>query len=242
MIIQLSNINKIYGNNATALKDINVTFQEKETVAIIGSSGSGKTTLLRLISNLETASSGKIIIEDKELNKKNSNFLQLKIGLIFQNFNLFPHMQVIDNLVYSPINILKINKAEAIKKAENLLSQFKLESKILAYPNSLSGGQKQRVAICRALMMEPKIILCDEPTSALDPDAIQEVTQAILLLKKQTSLIIVSHNLNFAKEVADRIIFLDHGQIIADQKTEDFFTKPKSHRARLFLEKSCEII
>ncbi len=234
-MIRLENINKSYGNNF-ALKNISLAFKGKETVAVIGPSGSGKSTLLRLINRLDTPSSGKIIINNEELTTKNSKWLCLKIGMVFQNFNLFPHLNVLDNLIYSPVKVLGHSKLACAEKAQLLLTKFNLKDKLPAKPCNLSGGQKQRVAIARALMMDPEIILLDEPTSALDPEVIKDVIEAILLLKEQMTLIIVTHHLKFAKAIADRIVFLDHGQMLADQPAAEFFHKPSSHRARLFLE------
>jgi polar amino acid transport system ATP-binding protein len=234
-MIRLENISKKYDKNY-AIKNINVNFGTGEVVAIVGSSGSGKSTLLRCINRLEEPTNGSVFIDDEKLNVRNSRKLTLKIGMVFQNFNLFPHMNVRDNLTYAPLNVLGLEKKTMEDKAENLLEKFGLQQKLLASPAQLSGGQKQRVAICRALMMEPQIILFDEPTSALDPEVIKDIIEAILLLKNQITMVVVTHHLKFAKAIADRIIFMDHGLILADQKADEFFTKPASHRARLFLE------
>lgn len=234
-MIKLENISKKY-DKTFAVKDVSIEFKSGETVAIIGSSGSGKSTLLRCINRLEQPTSGNVLIDNEKLTAKTARKLGLKIGMVFQNFNLFPHLNVRDNLTYAPLNVLKISKKTADERAENLLGQFGLQQKLLAYPTGLSGGQKQRVAICRALMMEPKIMLFDEPTSALDPEVIKDVIDAIAQLKSQMTIIVVTHHLKFAKAIADRIIFMDHGIILADQKADDFFEKPSSHRARLFLE------
>ena len=234
-MIRLEKISKKYDKNY-AIKDVSASFNSGETVAIIGSSGSGKSTLLRCINCLEEPTSGNVYINDEKLTAKNRRKLALSIGMVFQNFNLFPHMNVQDNLIYAPLHVLKQNKQAAKTKAEDLLGKFGLLQKLHAFPANLSGGQKQRVAICRALMMEPQIMLFDEPTSALDPEVIKDIIEAISLLKNQMTMIVVTHHLKFAKAIADRIIFMDHGIILADQKASDFFEKPASHRARLFLE------
>ncbi|MFY9589143.1 amino acid ABC transporter ATP-binding protein [Rickettsia endosymbiont of Halotydeus destructor] len=234
-MIALDKVCKRYGK-AYALKNITVDFSEKETTVIIGPSGSGKSTLLRVLNNLEEPSNGYLLVDDKKLLPKDRRKLRLKVGMVFQNFNLFPHLNVRDNLIYAPVNVLKMPKDEAIIKAEELLGKFGLKQKIAYFPTSLSGGQKQRVAIIRALMMNPEIILFDEPTSALDPENIKDVIENISLLKKQIKMIVVTHHLKFAKSIADRIIFMDQGQILANQPVKEFFTKPASHRARLFLE------
>jgi polar amino acid transport system ATP-binding protein len=234
-MIKLESLSKKYDKNY-AIKDVSIEFKPGETVAIIGSSGSGKSTFLRCINRLEQPTSGSVFIDNEKLTAKTARKLGLQIGMVFQNFNLFPHLNVRDNLTYAPLNVLNISKKTANERAENLLTKFGLLNKLQAYPANLSGGQKQRVAICRALMMEPKVMLFDEPTSALDPEVIKDIVDAILLLKNQMTMIVVTHHLKFAKAIADRIIFMDHGIILADQKAEDFFEKPASHRARLFLE------
>lgn len=234
-MIKLENLSKKY-DKVYALKDVNLRFNPFETTAIIGSSGSGKSTLLRCINRLEEPSKGQIFINNEKLTVKNRRRLCLKIGMVFQSFNLFSNMNVRDNLIYGPINVLNLKKEAAIEKAEDLLAKFNLKQKFLAKSADLSGGQKQRVAICRALMMNPEVMLFDEPTSALDPEVIKDIIEAIISLKKQITMIIVTHHLKFAKAIADRIVFMDHGVVLTDQPTKDFFEKPKSHRAKLFLE------
>lgn len=234
-MIALDKVCKRYGK-AYALKNISLDFSIKETVVIIGPSGSGKSTLLRVLNNLEEPTNGYLLVDGKKLVPKAGRKLRLKVGMVFQNFNLFPHLNVCDNLIYAPIHVLKMQKAEAILKAEDLLGKFGLKQKFTYFPTNLSGGQKQRVAIARALMMNPEIILFDEPTSALDPENIKDVIENITLLKGQTKMVVVTHHLKFAKAIADRIIFMDQGQILANQPVKEFFTKPASHRARLFLE------
>ncbi len=234
-MIELEKISKHY-QKTSALKDTCLLFEKKETVAIIGSSGSGKSTLLRIINGLETPTTGHVLINGKKLTQRNKLKLCLRIGMVFQSFNLFSHLNVEDNLIYAPVNVLHIDKAIAIEKAEKLLQQFGLKEKKLSLPVNLSGGQKQRVAICRALMMDPEVMLFDEPTSALDPENIKDIVEAISSLKKEMTMIVVTHHIKFAKVVADRIIFMDHGLVLADQPKDEFFEKPKSHRAKLFLE------
>lgn len=234
-MIRLEQISKKYDKNF-ALKDVTISFNVGETVAVIGPSGSGKSTLLRCINRLEEPSSGLIYIGEEKLTARNRRKLCLKIGMVFQSFNLFPHMNVRDNLIYGPINILDMNKNEAEEKAKQLLEKFGLKEKLLSMPSNLSGGQKQRAAICRALMMDPKIMLFDEPTSALDPEVIKDIIEAINILKTQMTMIVVTHHIKFAKAIADRVVFMDHGQILCDQPTIEFLKKPKSHRARIFLE------
>jgi polar amino acid transport system ATP-binding protein len=234
-MILLEKISKKYAKNY-AIKDITLNFKSNETVAIIGPSGSGKSTLLRCINHLEELTSGQIFINGKKLVSKDRKKLCLKIGMVFQNFNLFPHMNVRDNLIYSPINVLGLERAVCEAKAENLLEQFSLKQRLTCKPADLSGGQKQRVAIVRALMMDPEVMLFDEPTSALDPEVIKDIIEAISLLRAKMTMIVVTHHIRFAKAIADRIVFMDHGQVLADQPITEFFQKPKSHRARLFLE------
>ncbi|MFV9930625.1 MAG: amino acid ABC transporter ATP-binding protein [Rickettsia endosymbiont of Haemaphysalis japonica] len=240
-MIILEKVCKRYSKNY-AIKNIDLSFTTKETTVIIGPSGSGKTTLLRILNNLEEPSSGTFLVDRKKLLLKDRRKLRLKVGMVFQNFNLFPHLTVGENLIYTPVNVLNLPKEQAISMAKALLAKFKLTQKFDSYPASLSGGQKQRTAIARALMMKPKILLFDEPTSALDPENIKDVIENINLLKDQMSMVVVTHHLKFAKLIADRIIFMDQGQILANQPAEDFFNKPASHRARLFLENIGDLI
>lgn len=234
-MIRLEKVTKKYGSQY-GIKDVNITFDKRETVVVIGSSGSGKSTLLRCINNLENPTSGSVLIDGTRLTRRNRGKLCFKIGMVFQQFNLFPHMDVMDNLVYGPCNVKNIGRQEAEKKARELLKKFGLENKSTAMPQNLSGGQKQRVAICRALMMDPEVMLFDEPTSALDPEVVKDIIQIINDLKSQMTMIVITHHIKFAKVIADRIIFMDSGQALADQPAAEFFEKPKSHRARLFLE------
>lgn len=211
-----------------------------EVVAIIGPSGSGKSTFLRCINLLEDPTGGFIWIKDKEITKPQVNKLAIRknIGMVFQHFHLFPHMTVLENVTYAPIKVKHMKKDLAEKLAEELLAKVGLTEKINAYPNRLSGGQKQRVAIARALAMDPEIMLFDEPTSALDPEMVKEVLDVMKdLAQTGMTMVVVTHEMNFAKEVADRIFFMDEGQIVEEGKPKDFFSKPKTKRAEDFLSK-----
>ena len=234
-MVVLDKVSKRY-QKIHAVKDVNLVFDKNETTAIIGPSGSGKSTLLRMINGLDAPTTGQVLINDKKLTQKNKIQLCLKVGMVFQAFNLFSHLNVQDNLIYAPINVLRMDKAQAIDKAEKLLEQFGLGQKNTSFPVNLSGGQKQRVAICRALMMDPEVMLFDEPTSALDSENIKDIVEIISLLKKSMTMIVVTHHIKFARVISDRIVFMDHGMVLADQPKDQFFEKPKSHRARLFLE------
>lgn len=234
-MIVLENVTKNF-NDTLAISNINLKFDKRETTVVIGSSGSGKSTLLRCINNLEVPTSGHVSIDGQKLSRNNRSKLCFKIGMVFQQFNLFPHMDVINNLLYAPINVMRQNESEMQDKAFNLLKQFGISEKTYSMPNKLSGGQKQRVAICRALMMDPEIMLFDEPTSALDPEVVKDIISIIKDLKKQMSMIVITHHIKFAKIIADRIVFMDRGQVLCDQRAKEFFLKPASHRARLFLE------
>lgn len=219
-MISIQNLSKYYGNFC-ALNNICLDISDNSTIGIVGTSGSGKTTLLRCLHGIEPYDHGKIVNHGKT-------------GLIFQHFNLFPHMNVMDNIIYSPIHVLKMNKKEAEEKAQELLQKMLLHSKKNDYPHQLSGGQKQRVAIIRALIMSPKTLLLDEPTSALDLSLIQEVTQLIHKLKHEKfNVIIASHDLVFLKQTTERIIFLDGGKKIFDQSTSDFFDRYDSKKINL---------
>ena len=235
-MIAIENISKKYSGHY-AIKNINFKVDVQEVLAIVGPSGSGKSTLLRCINHLEEPSSGNIIINGKKTTTKSSNKLRLKVGMVFQHFNLFPHMNVLENLIYSPCKVKNMREDIAKDNALKLLETFGLSNKSHFMPNNLSGGQKQRVSIARAIMMDPEIMLFDEPTSALDPEVIQDVVEAILLLKSAMTIIVVTHHIRFARAVADRIIFMDQGQVLCDQPKDEFFENPKSQRARLFLSK-----
>lgn len=236
-MIQLKNITKKFGAQ-NVLKDVSLTVRQGETVVLIGPSGSGKSTLLRCINYLEIPSSGHILINDAVLTAQNAESFARKVGMVFQQFNLFPHKTVLDNITYAPIHVLKKTAKDATQEALVLLDKVGLSDKAKAYPQALSGGQKQRVAIARTLAMHPEVILFDEPTSALDPEMVKEVLEVISKLAHTgITLLIVTHEMGFARTLADRIIFLDQGEIIEDASPEAFFTSPQSVRAQQFLEK-----
>ncbi len=236
-MIRIKNLRKKF-NDLEVLKGISIDIAQGEVIAIIGPSGSGKSTLLRCMNLLETPTSGEIWIDGVLLDKSSLPKIQPQIGMLFQHFNLFRNMSVIENILYAPKVVLGKKKEALMPKAENLLSQVNLLDKKLAYPQSLSGGQKQRIAIVRALIMNPKILLLDEPTSALDPEMVKEVLNTIKSFAHTgMTLIMNTHEMSFAKEVADRILFLDQGQIIEQGSPKDFFSSPKTDRVKSFLEK-----
>ena len=238
-MIDVQALSKKFGENLV-LSDITTSIQKGEVVAIIGPSGSGKSTFLRCLNLLETPSSGNIEVNGKNLtaSKKEIHKIRQQIGMVFQHFHLFPHMTVQDNLMYAPMKAKGIRKYEAEEKARQLLERVGLAQKADAYPNSLSGGQKQRVAIARALAMEPELMLFDEPTSALDPEMVKEVLEVMKdLAKSGMTMVVVTHEMGFAREVADRVLFLDHGILVEEGEPESFFQQPRSDRARDFLDK-----
>lgn len=238
-MIKVEQITKVFGKNPV-LKNISTTIHQGEVVAIIGPSGSGKSTFLRCLNLLEKPTEGKIYIKDQEITNPKVNILEVRkhIGMVFQQFNLFPHMTVLENVTYAPQKVKKLAKGEVEKNAKNLLAKVGLSDKVDSYPSQLSGGQKQRVAIARALAMEPEIMLFDEPTSALDPEMVKEVLDVIKdLAETGMTMVIVTHEMNFAKEVADRVIFIDDGVILEDAEPHQFFNEPKSERAKDFLSK-----
>lgn len=238
-MINVKNVSKTF-SSLTVLNNISMEIKKGEIVAIIGPSGSGKSTLLRCMNLLETPTSGEILIDEVDITDKGTDIMAIrqKVGMVFQHFNLFPHMTVMENMIYAPTKVKKMSKSEAEDKAMKLLSQVGLSEKAGVYPATLSGGQKQRVAIARALAMDPEVILFDEPTSALDPEMVKEVLNVIKgLAGTGITMVLVTHEMGFAREVADRICFLDGGQIIEDDTPQVFFSKPKSARAREFLEK-----
>lgn len=237
-VIELKNVNK-YFDKLHVLKNINLSVQSGEVVAVIGPSGSGKSTLCRTINRLETIDSGEILIEGKPLpdSGKELAVLRAQIGMVFQQFNLFAHKTILDNVTMAPVQVLHENRQQAKKEAMELLKQVGVDSQALKYPSQLSGGQQQRAAIARSLAMHPKAMLFDEPTSALDPEMIGEVLNVITdLAKKGMTMLIVTHEMNFAKNVADRIIFMADGEIIEEGVPEEFFLRPKTQRAKDFLE------
>jgi len=238
-VINVQDLHKSFGKN-DVLKGISTTIQDGEVIAIIGPSGSGKSTFLRCINLLETPTSGQIVINNQDVTEKKTNLMKVreKVGMVFQHFHLFPHKTVIENLIYAPMKVSKLSKSDAVKRGEELLKQVGLFEKKNEYPNRLSGGQKQRVAIARALAMQPDIMLFDEPTSALDPEMVKEVLEVMKSLTKTgMTMLIVTHEMGFAREVADRVFFLDGGHLIEDAKPQEFFKNPATQRAKDFLEK-----
>ena len=235
-IISINNLKKNYGSNHV-LKDIDIDIEEGEVVVIVGSSGSGKSTFLRCLNLLEEPTSGEIIVDGVKITDKKTdlNKLRREVGMVFQQFNLFPNYSVIENIKLAPKKLRKVSDRAITKKARELLNDVGLLNKAKAMPNSLSGGQKQRVAIARALAMEPKIMLFDEPTSALDPEMIGEVLDVIReVAEKGMTMVIVTHEMKFAREVGTRMIFLDKGVIIEDGKPSEVMDNPKTERARQF--------
>ena len=236
-IIQLNNVNKWYGD-FHVLKDINFEVSEKEKVVICGPSGSGKSTLIRCINRLEEHQEGSIIVDGNELtaDTKDIEKIRAEVGMVFQQFNLFPHLSILDNCTLAPIWVKKMPKKDAEALAIQHLEKVQIADQANKYPGQLSGGQQQRCAIARALCMEPKIMLFDEPTSALDPEMIKEVLDAMVnLAKAGMTMIVVTHEMGFAKEVADEVIFMDEGMIVERAETKEFFANPKSDRTKLFL-------
>ncbi|GKX65979.1 amino acid ABC transporter ATP-binding protein [Inconstantimicrobium mannanitabidum] len=238
MVIEVSNVKKHYGR-LEVLKDISLHVSEGEVLCIIGPSGSGKSTLLRCLNRLEEIQSGSIVIFGEDLvHTKDVNKLRQNIGMVFQSFNLFPHLTVLENMILAPLELKKMKKNEAVEKALDLLDKVGLKDKKNVYPDTLSGGQKQRVAIARALEMNPKIMLFDEPTSALDPEMVGEVLKVMKdLAQDGMTMVVVTHEMNFAKDVADRIIFMDQGYILEEGPPEEIFTAPTSDRCKEFLDK-----
>ncbi|WP_088072924.1 amino acid ABC transporter ATP-binding protein [Gottfriedia luciferensis] len=238
-MIKITDLNKSFGN-VHVLKGITTTIEQGSVVAVIGPSGSGKSTFLRCINLLESPSAGTIWMDEIEITNPKNNIMKIRedVGMVFQHFHLFPHMTVLENITYAPINVKGMSKSKAEDNAKKLLEKVGLLEKANVYPPKLSGGQKQRVAIARALAMEPKIMLFDEPTSALDPEMVKEVLEVMKSLAHTgMTMVIVTHEMGFAKEVADRILFLDEGKLVEDSTPIELFTRPKSDRAKLFLEK-----
>jgi polar amino acid transport system ATP-binding protein len=246
-IISVRNLKKKFNSNEV-ISDLSVNVNKGEIISIIGPSGSGKSTFLRCLSNLEKIDSGTIEIEGTvvigfdetgkkiAVSKVDSGKVLRKLGMVFQNFNLFPHMTVLENIIEGPVHVGRLNKQEAVKQAENLLGKVGLQDKINSYPCELSGGQKQRAAIARTLAMNPDIILFDEPTSALDPELVGEVLKVIKdLAEERMTMIIVTHEMGFAKEISDRVIFMDQGKIIDDNVPEMIFDNPQHTRIKTFI-------
>lgn len=238
-MIEVSNLNKSFGKNHI-LKGIDMEIQKGEVIVIIGPSGSGKSTLLRCLNLLETPDNGSVTFEGMKItDKKNDiNKLREKMGMVFQQFNLFPHKTVLENITIAPMNVKKMSSDEAKSIAFKLLKKIGLEEKADSYPSQLSGGQKQRIAIARALAMEPDVMLFDEPTSALDPEMVGEVLNVMKELASEgMTMVVVTHEMGFAKEVGDRVLFMDDGKIIEEGTPEELFNNPKNSRTRDFLSK-----
>lgn len=236
-LLKIEHIKKAYGNNVI-LKDFSLTVHKGEVIVVIGPSGCGKSTLLRCINGLEPVQDGKITLRDKLIDGKSKDIAQIrqKIGMVFQNYELFPHKTVLQNIILAPLKVQKRNRKEVIAEAERLLEKVGLLDKKDSYPRQLSGGQKQRVAIVRALCMHPEIMLFDEVTAALDPEMVREVLDTIIeLAKSGSTMIIVTHEMSFAKAVSDRVLFLNGGEIVEEAIPEVFFEKPQTERARKFL-------
>ena len=237
-MIEFRNVHKSFGS-LEVLKGIDLKIEKGQVVTLIGPSGSGKSTILRCMNLLERPTSGQVLIEGKDITapKTDIQAIRKNIGMVFQHFNLFPHMTVIENMTYAPIRVNKISKDRAEKKAMELLKLVGLTEKAQSYPGKLSGGQKQRIAIARALAMEPEIMLFDEPTSALDPEMVKEVLEVIKgLAHTGITMALVTHEMGFAREVSDRICFIDNGLIVEDAPPAEFFSHPKSERAQNFLD------
>ncbi|MFY2026542.1 amino acid ABC transporter ATP-binding protein [Achromobacter xylosoxidans] len=236
-MIKLEKVNKWYGAHHV-LKDVDLSVARGEVLVVCGPSGSGKSTMIRTINRLEPIEKGRILIDDTDIYGKgvNLNALRQKIGFVFQQFNLFPHMSVLDNVVFAPVNIRKQPRKQATELARQLLARVGLEHKIDAYPGSLSGGQQQRVAIARALALQPPVMLFDEPTSALDPEMVGEVLQVMKgLAKDGMTMVCVTHEMGFARDVCDRVVFMDAGEILEMDTPERFFSAPRHPRAQRFL-------
>ena len=236
-MIEIKKLYKSYGDNEV-LKGIDQTVSEAEVLCIVGPSGSGKSTMLRCINLLEIPTSGEVYIDGELVTSQNINEIRTKMGMVFQNFNLFPHMTVLENVTCAPINVKGVSKTDAEAKAMELLTRVGLDNKANAYPRSLSGGQQQRVAIARALAMDPEIMLFDEPTSALDPEVVGEVLDVMKdLAKEGLAMIVVTHEMGFAKEVADKVIFMDEGVIVEQGTPEEVLVNPSEERTKNFLSK-----
>nr|WP_275897917.1 amino acid ABC transporter ATP-binding protein [Halobacillus ihumii] len=236
-MIRVEQLNKYFGN-LHVLKDIDFNVNESEVVVLIGASGSGKSTMLRCLNFLEMKNSGEVIIrgEDVDPKKDNLNEVRQKVGMVFQHFNLFPHKTVLENVIEAPIQVKRIMKAKAIEEGKELLLKVGLEDKANDYPSRLSGGQKQRVAIARALAMKPEIMLFDEPTSALDPELVGEVLQTMKdLAREGMTMVVVTHEMGFAREVADRVVYMHDGRIVEAGQPNEIFDNPKEKRTQAFL-------
>ncbi|RYL92692.1 amino acid ABC transporter ATP-binding protein [Sporolactobacillus sp. Y61] len=238
-MIKVENLKKTFGHNQV-LKNINVEINKQEVVVVIGPSGAGKSTFLRCINLLDSITSGHIYIEGVDITDKKTdiNKIRAEVGMVFQQFNLFPHMTVLQNIMLAPLKVKKVSKEAAHDKAIELLKKVGLEDKASAYPDSLSGGQKQRIAIARALAMEPKMMLFDEPTSALDPEMVGEVLDVMKKLARDgMTMVVVTHEMGFAREVGDRVLFMDGGYIVEENEPHELFSHPKEERTKAFLSK-----
>ncbi len=236
-IIQIKDVNKWFGD-FQVLKNINLEVEKNKKIVVCGPSGSGKSTLIRCINRLEEHQEGQIVVDGNELSENTKNIEQIRaeVGMVFQQFNLFPHLSILDNCTLAPIWVKQMPKKDAEELAMQHLEKVQISDQAFKYPGQLSGGQQQRCAIARALCMEPKIMLFDEPTSALDPEMIKEVLDAMVnLAKAGMTMIVVTHEMGFAKEVADEVIFMDEGMIVERAETKEFFANPKSDRTKLFL-------
>ena len=236
-IIELKNVNNWF-DKFQALKDVNLEVNQQEKIVICGPSGSGKSTLIRCINRLEEHQEGHIVVDGNEISEdtKNIEKIRAEVGMVFQQFNLFPHLSILDNCTLAPIWVKKLPKKQAEELAMENLKRVQIDDQAVKFPGQLSGGQQQRAAIARALCMEPKIMLFDEPTSALDPEMIKEVLDVMVNLAKQgMTMIVVTHEMGFAKEVADRVMLFDDGQLVEENTPEEFFNNPKSDRTKLFL-------
>ncbi|MES9995649.1 ATP-binding cassette domain-containing protein [Desulfovibrio aminophilus] len=236
-IIDIRSVSKLFGS-LRALNNVSLSIRPSEKVVIIGPSGSGKSTLLRTINQLEPVDQGTILVDGQEVTSPDTdiNKVRMELGMVFQSFNLFPHKTVLENLTMAPIKLKNVPKLEAESRAMGLLKKVGIQEKAHVYPTMLSGGQQQRVAIARALAMQPKIMLFDEPTSALDPEMIGEVLDVMVKLAREgMTMVVVTHEMGFAREVADRVVFMDAGTIIEEGTPEHFFTAPQHDRAKLFL-------
>ena len=238
-MIKVKNLHKKFGD-LMVLDGIDEHIEQGEVVVVIGPSGSGKSTFLRCLNLLETATDGEIYVDDQQINapKVNVNEVRQKMGMVFQQFNLFPHLTIMDNITLAPVLLKKMTKEEAVRKGQELLARVNLAEKADAYPAQLSGGQKQRVAIARALAMNPEIMLFDEPTSALDPEMVGEVLDVMKdLAKSGMTMVIVTHEMGFAREVASRVLFIDQGKVMESGTPEEVFNNPQNERTKLFLSK-----
>ena len=239
-MIEVKNLTKVFNKTNTVLNDISINIQKGEKVVIIGPSGSGKSTFLRSLNMLEIPTGGEIWFEGQQINKRKCdiNKVRQKMGMVFQQFNLFPHFTILENIIFAPVKLKLMTKEEATKRAEELLARINLLDKRDVYPSTLSGGQKQRIAIIRALAMNPDVMLFDEPTSALDPEMVGEVLDLMKELANEgMTMIVVTHEMGFAKEVGNRILFMDEGKIVEEGTPDEFFNNTKTERARDFLSK-----